>query len=119
MSERIRAWGLVDAGAEPVFAFSTCYWQVNSDGLKLNGAVLGITPYAIIGSGSRFLAGPATDFESIACPLSLSTTIFSSQEYTADCSATCNVAYAVGGVDNQITEKDLVISFSGGTPSSD
>ena len=53
---------------------STSYWQVNLDGLKLNGAAVGTTPYAIIDSGICFLAGPTTDVESIACPLSSSTT---------------------------------------------
>ena len=98
---------------------STSYWQVNLGGLKHNGAV-GTTPHVIIDSGISFLAGPTTDVESVASPLSpSSTTIFSSQEYTVDCSATCNVAYTVGGVDYELTEKDLVISFSGGTFSSD
>ena len=78
--------GLVDAGAEPVFAFylenqvddkltiggvnsahytgdfaytnleSTSYWQINLDGLKLNGAAVGSTPYAIVDSGTSFWA---------------------------------------------------------------
>ena len=94
---------------------STSYWQVILEGLKLNGADVGATLYVIIGSGISFSAGPTTDVESIACPLSSSTTIFASQEYTVDCSATNNVAYTVGGVDYELTEKDLVISFSGGT----
>merc|ERR1712122_440899 len=123
----------VDAGAEPVFAFylgnqvdgeltiggvnsahytgdfaytnleSTSYWQVNLDGLKLNGAAVGTTPYAIVDSGTSLLAGPTTDVKSIAASLSLSTTILSSKEYT------------VGGADYEFTEKDLVISNSGGT----
>ena len=94
--------GLVDAGAEPVFAFylgnqvnkkltigdvnsahytgdfaytnleSTSYWQVNLDGLKLNGAAVGSTPYAIVETGTSLLAGPTTDVKSIAAWLSLS-----------------------------------------------
>ena len=97
--------GLVDAGAEPVFAFylenqvddkltiggvnsahytrdfaytnleSTSYWQINLDGLKLNGAAVGSTPYAIVDSGTSFLAKPTTDVKSIAIWLSLLTTI--------------------------------------------
>ena len=137
--------GLVDAGAEPVFAFylgnqvdgeltiggvnsahytgdfaytnleSTSYWQVNLDGLKLNGAAVGTTPYAIVDSGTSLLAGPTTDVKSIAASLSLSTTILSSKEYTVDCGATYNVVYTVGGADYELTEKDLVMSNSGGT----
>ena len=98
---------------------STSCWQDDSDGLKLNGAAVGTTLSVIIDSGISFSAGLTTDVESIACPLSSSTTIFSSQECTVDCSATYNVAYIVGGVDYELTEKDLVISFSTGTSSSD
>ena len=79
----------------------------NSDGLKDNGAAVGTPPNVIIDSGISFSAGPTTDIESTACPLSSSTTIFSTQEYTVDCSATYNVAYTFGGVDYELTEKDL------------
>ena len=98
---------------------STSNWQVNLDGLKLDGAAVGTTPYVIIDSGISFLAGPTTDIESIACPWSSSTTSLSNQEYTVDCSATYNVAYSVGGVEYELTEKDVVRSFSGGTSFSD
>ena len=97
--------GLVGAGAEPVFAFylenqvddkltiggvnsahytgdfaytnleCTSYWQINLDGLKLNGAAVGSTPYAIVDSGTSFLAKPTTDVKSIAAWFSLLTTI--------------------------------------------
>ena len=86
------------------------------DGLKLDGAAVGATPYVIIDSGMSFLAGPTTDAESIACPLSSSTTIPSRQERTFDCTATYNVAYTVGGVNYEIIVKDLAISFSSGAP---
>ena len=112
----------MDAGAEPVFAFylgnqvneeltiggvtsahytgdfaytnleSTSYWQVNLDGLKLNGA----TPYAIVDAGTSLLAGPTTDVKSIAAWLSLSTTIFSSLEYSVVRSVADTDAYIVG-----------------------
>merc|ERR1712107_153015 len=82
---------------------STSYWQVNLDGLKLNGAAVGSTPYAIVDSGTSLLAGPTTDVKSIAASLSLSTTILSSKEYTVDCSATYNVVYTVGGADYELT----------------
>ena len=77
---------------------STSYWQVNSDGLKLNGSAVVTTRYVIIDPGISFLAGPTTDTVSIARPLSLLTTVLFTQQYTVDCSATCNVAYTVGGV---------------------
>ena len=67
---------------------STIHWKANLNGLKLNGSAVGTTPYVIIDSGISFLAGPTTDIEPIAFPLSSSPTIFSSQEYTVDCSAT-------------------------------
>ena len=79
---------------------STIFWKVFLDGLKLNGSAVVTTPYVIIDPGISFFAGPTTDTVLIACPLSSSSTISSSQEYTVDCSATCNVAYTVGGVDN-------------------
>merc|ERR1712136_353692 len=67
------------------------------DGLKLNGAAVGTTPYAIVDSGTSLLAGPTTDVKSIAASLSLSTTILSSKEYTVDCGATYTVVYTVEG----------------------
>ena len=76
---------------------------------------MGTTPYAIVDFGTSLLAGPTTDVKSIAASLSLSTTILSSKEYTVDCSATYNVVYTVGVADYELTEKDLVISNSGGT----
>ena len=98
---------------------STSYWQVNLDGLKLNGAAVGTTHPAIIDSGIKFLAGLTTDVELIAALLSLSITSLSSQEYTVDCTATHNPAYTVGGVNYELIEKDLAISFSSGTSSPD
>ena len=80
---------------------------------------MGITLYVLIESGISFLAGPTTDIVSIACPLSSSTTIFSSQEYTVDCIVTYHVACTVGGANYEFIEKDLAISFSGGTSFSD
>ena len=49
--------------------------QINLDGLKLNGAAVGSTPYAIVDSGTSLLAGTTTDVKSIAAWLSLLTTI--------------------------------------------
>ena len=137
--------GLVDAGAEPVFALylgnqvdgeltigslnsahytgdfvytnleSTSHRQVNLDGLKLDAAAVGTTPYVIIDSGTSLFAGPITDVKSIAASLSSSNTISSSEEYTFYCTAMYNVAYTAGGVNYELFEKDLVISTSGGT----
>ena len=64
--------------------------------LKLNGAAVGSTFYAIVNSGTSLLAGPTTDVKSIAAWLSLSTTIFSSLEYTVDRSVADIDAYTVG-----------------------
>ena len=98
---------------------STSCSQVILDGLKLDGVDVRATPYVIIDSEISFRAGPTTDAESLARPLSSSNTISSSQEYTFDCTATYNVAYTVGGVNYELIVKDLAISFSSGTSFSD
>ena len=74
----------------------------------------GTTHSAIIDSEIRFLAGPTTDVESIAALLSLPIASLSRREYTVDCTATLNSAYTVGGVNYELIEKDLAISFSSG-----
>ena len=92
--------------------------QVNLDGPKFDGADVGPPPYVFIVSGIRFFSWTHHG-ESIACPLSSSNTISSSQERTFDCTATYNVAYTVGGDNYEIIVKDLAISFSGGNSFSD
>merc|ERR1712211_55709 len=130
--------GLVDAGAEPVFAFylgnqvdgeltiggvnsahytgdfaytnleSTSYWQVNLDGLKLNGAAVGTTPYAIV-DWNQSLSWTHHGREVNCCFVEF-VDHHLVKEYIVDCSATYNVVYTVGGADYELTEKDLVIS---------
>ena len=86
---------------------STSYRQVNLDGLKLDAAAVGTTPYVIVYSGTSLLAGPITDVKSIAASLSSSNTISSSQEYTFYCTATYNVANTVGGVNCEFIKRIL------------
>ena len=72
VGDELTAGGVNTTHYSRVFVYlilqSTSDWQVNSDGLKLNGAAVGTTPYAIIDSGIRFSPGPTTDVESIARP---------------------------------------------------
>ena len=51
----------------------------------------GATPYVIIDSEISFIAGPTTDSESIARPMSLSIASLSSQEYTVDGHVQCRI----------------------------
>ena len=89
---------------------STSYWQAKV-GLRET------TLSSIIVSEISFIAGTTKDAESIARPLSLSIASLSCQEYTVDYTATHNSAYTVGGVNYELTDKDLAISFSSGAPS--
>ena len=86
---------------------STSYRQVNLDGLKLDAAAGGTTPYVIVDSGTSLLAGHVIVVKSIAASLSSSNTISSSQEHTFHCTATCNVSYTVGGVNCELMERIL------------
>ena len=64
---------------------------------------VGTTHFSTVVPEVSFIAGPTTDSESIARHLCLSLASFSSQEYTVDCTATHNTAYAVGGVGGGVT----------------
>jgi len=88
------------------------YWQVALDGLKLNGASIGSTPYAIVDSGTSLMAGPTADVKAIASALNLDSIL--GKEYTVDCDKTYTVTYTVNGKDFDLDENDMIIQNSGG-----
>ena len=75
VNEELTIGGVTSAHYTGDFAYtkleSTSYWQVNLDGLKLNGAAAGSTPYAIVDAGTSLLAGPTTDVMSNCCLVEL------------------------------------------------
>ena len=92
---------------------STSYWQVNSDGLKLNGAAVGTTHSAIIDSGSRFSAGPTTDAKTSAASVEfVDQSSFPAKSTPSIAVQRTMSAHNVGGVNNEHIVKDLAISFS-------
>jgi len=89
------------------------YWQVNLDGLKLEGKKIGSTPYAIVDSGTSVMAGPTADVKLIASALSLGS--IAGKEYTVDCSKKYELAFTLAGKDYALTQDDMLLANSGGT----
>jgi len=90
----------------------TSYWQVALDGLKLNDASIGSTPFAIVDSGTSLMAGPTADVKAIADALSLKSVL--GKEYMVDCSKEYTITFTVNSKDFVLDQTDMILQNSGG-----
>lgn len=93
---------------------SETYWEVELDGLKIEGSSMSSTKKAIVDSGTSLLAGPTAEVKAIAAKIGAKSVL--GKEYTVDCSANIpDFTFALAGKDFALSKPDLILQASGST----